>query len=82
MANIVLQNNCKQRITLEDCEVGDIVLLNKEIYIITDGDSHSVTFILINLKTGEQKEFDYDIECSRYQKSLYFDMSNFQEYVN
>lgn len=74
------KNKRKKYLTLEDCEVGDIVLLNEEIYIITDGAGYSTTFILVNLKTGEQEEFDYDIVCARYEKSLLFDMSDFQEY--
>ena len=82
MAKIELENKnkCRTYLALEDCEIGDIVLINKEIYIITDGDSYSTTFILVNLKTGEQEEFDYDIVCACYQKSLHFDRSDFQEY--
>ena len=82
MAKITLQNenSCKTRLTLEDCETGDIVLLNQKIYIIIDGDSYSTTFKLADLKTGEEIEFHYDTICSRYQKSLYFDMLYFQDY--
>ena len=84
MAKIELENknNCKQRLALEDCEIGDIVLLNNEIYLVVDGNSCSPTFILLNLKEMEEQEFRYNTICSRYKKPLRFDKSDFQEYVD
>ena len=82
MAKIELgnKNNLKKHLTLEDCEIGDIVLLSEEIYIIIDGSSYSGIFLLLKLRTMEEEEFDCNTLCCRYQKSLYFDRSDFQEY--
>ena len=74
------KNNLKKHLTLEDCEIGDIVLLNEEIYIIIDGSNYSGVFILLNLRTTEQEEFESNALCSQYQKPLHFDRSDFQEY--
>ena len=84
MAKIEIEykKNNKKHIALEDCEVGDIVFLNGKIYLVVDGESCSTTFILLNLEEMENEEFYYDTICSRYKKSLHFDMSDFQEYVD
>ncbi len=79
MANVIL-NNSEKYLTLEDCEIGDIVLLNKEIYLITNRVSN--IFYLLHLKTVRQEEFYYDTICACYQKALNFDMSDFQVYLN
>ena len=84
MAKIELgnKNNLKKHLTLKDCEIGDIVLLNEEIYIIIDGSVYYGEFVLLNLRTTEQEDFKSDTLCFRYQKSLYFDKSDFQNYAD
>ena len=76
------RNQCKQRLSLEECEIGDIVLINKKIYLVIHVYNHNTTFTLLNLEEMEEEEFRYNTLCARYEKPLRFDISDFQEYVN
>lgn len=77
--------NSKKRITVEDCKAGDIVLLNEKIYVVVTESGcccYDSPAILLNLSTGEKKDFPYDTVCGRCQKTICFERSDFKEYID
>ena len=86
MANVIFdKENSKKRITVENCKAGDIILLNEKIYIVVTESGcccYDSPAILLNLSTGEKKDFPYDTICARYQKVLRFSGSDFQKYID
>ena len=85
MAEIVFdKESSKKCLTLENCEAGDIILLNGKIYVIITESGcccYDSPALLLDLSTGEQENFPHNTVCSRYQKALHFNRSDFQEYV-
>lgn len=74
--------NSKKRLTLGDCEIGDIILLNEKIYIIVGTNCYSNTSIILNLSTIDEEEFLNETVCGRCQKTICFNRSDFQEYID
>ena len=75
------KENSKKRLTLGDCKVGDIVLLNEKIYIVIDTSRYGDTSIILDLSTVDEEEFPHETVCGRCQKTLCFSRSDFQEYI-